>query len=161
MLAASEVSPAVAVPEGTWVFPLLHSLQAMQRAPRSFGPLCLRHEKSLVGCAEEYPVFAVVIAQRRSPRTAGIALIGIPFRHIKTVIHLRHNAPVHHITALQYLHAHEMEVARHHIVFLPHAYHVGVRIVSVKHGVTIRTVALITPLERIAGIGSSHCHGQQ
>ena len=46
---------------------------------------------------------------------------------------------------LKYLHAQKMEVRCHHVVLPAHANHIRIRIISIKHGIDIRTVPLVTP----------------
>ena len=54
-------------------------------------------------------------------------------------------APVHHIVALQHLHAYEVEIRSHHIIFLTYADDVGVGEIGIQHRIDIGAVALVAP----------------
>ena len=145
MPAATQVSLPVIVPERARVFPFLYSFQAVQWAPWAFRPFCLGHKKSLVGGTEIYPELTVMIAQSRCPRASRIMTVRIPPRQIKPAVNLSHNTPVHQVMAFQKLHAYEVEVGRHHIVFLSHPHHVRVGVVGTEHRIDVSTIALVTP----------------
>ena len=84
MLAASQIGLSVTIPEGAWIFPLLHSLHQMERAPRSFGIASGRHKQPLVGCTEIDIEQSIVIADGWCPRAAGIVAVGIPSRLVES-----------------------------------------------------------------------------
>ena len=108
----------------------------------------LAHIQALVGCAEIDIKLAIVITDGRSPRATSIMLVGVPSRLVETAVDLTDVSPVEHIVRLQHLHAQEMEVRSHHIVFVTHPYHVGVGKISIEHRVDVGAVALITPGQR-------------
>ena len=102
-----------------------------------------------------------MIADGRCPRAARIMSVFLPSRLVEMVINLRHIAPVDHIARLQHLHAHEMEVGRHHIIHAVDPDDIGVGEVGIDDRIDIRTVALVAPLERSVLRQSAPGHGQE
>ena len=151
VLAAPQISLSVAVPEGAGVFPFRHTLHQMERRPRAVRVAGGRHKQSLVGRTEIDVEASVVIADGRRPRAAGIVLVAVPARLVEARVDLTDVAPVHHIVALEHLHAEEVEVGGHHIVLLANADDVGVGEVGVEHRIAVGAVALIAP-SQVVGV---------
>ena len=145
MLAATQIGLPVLVPERAGVFPFGHALHQVQRSPRAVWIFCRTHEKTLFWRTEIDVVEAVVIADGGSPRAAGIVIVAIPAWFVEATIYLTDIVPVNHIVALQHLHAEEMEIGGHHIVFLAYADDVRVREIGIQHRVPVGPVALIAP----------------
>ena len=74
-------------------------------------------------------------------------LVVIPSRLVNSSIYLADVSPIYHVVRFQYLHAHEMEVGGHHIVFLADPDNVGVREIRIQYGVDIGIITLVTPPE--------------
>ena len=72
-------------------------------------------------------------------------LIGVPPRFVEPAVYLRDVMPVDHIVTLKHLHSEEVEVGSHHIVLLPHTYHIRVGEVCIQYRIKISAVALIAP----------------
>ena len=110
MTAASQIGPAVLVPKRTGILPFLYTTDEVEWGPRAMRVFSGGHIEAFLGCTEEDVIESVVIADGRSPGASGIMLVAVPSRLIETAINLADILPVHHIVALQHLHAHEMEV---------------------------------------------------
>ena len=102
-----------------------------------------------------------MIADGRRPGAARIMSVFLPSRLVEMVINLRHIAPVDHILGLKHLHAHEMEIRRHHIIHAVDPDDIGVGEVGIENGIDIRTVALVAPQERSILRQGAPGHGQE
>ena len=103
------------------------------------------HIEALLRRAEIHIIKSVVIAYGRRPRTAGIVLVAVPPRLIKSTVDLTDVTPVHHILRLQHLHAEEVEIRRHHIESVSDADNVRIGEIRIQHGIAVGAVALIAP----------------
>ena len=147
MLATPEIGLSVVIPERARVFPMPHRLDHVQGTPWTLRVLSLSHEQTLMRCAEIDPELPIMVTDGGCPRATSIALVGVPSRQVESMVNLREDMPVDHVVGLKDLHADEMEVGGHHIVFIADPDDVGVGIVGAKDGVDIRTIALVAPIQ--------------
>ena len=148
MLPTTQIGMTIVIPERTRILPLGNLLQTMQRTPWTVGIFSCRHKQSFVGGTEIDIETSIVMANSRCPRSTAIVAIGIPTRIVEVVIDLTHQLPVDQVRRFQHLHSQVMEVAGHHIIFVPHAVHVWITVVGIQHRVLVRSVVLVAPVQR-------------
>ena len=159
--AATQICLSVVVPEGAGVFPFRDFLQAVKGCPRPVWVVGRAHEESFFVCAEEDVEPSVVPSDARCPCAPAVVAVFVPARIVETVVHLTDDSPVDEVVRFEHLHAEEVEVGRHHVVFLPDADHVRVAVVGVEHRVDERAVALVSPLQLCLCSEDGHQSGHQ
>ena len=158
VFASSQIGLPIIIPKRARVFPTCYFFDQRERTPRTVGTGGCRHEKSFVGSAEKDPELAIVIADGRCPRPAGVTLVGLPTGEIKTVVNLADKSPIDQIGRLKYLHSGEMKVGSYHIILVAYPNGIRIGIVGIENRVDIGSIALIAP----SGVSCPrHAEGKQ